>query len=168
MNAFELAAQYRSLDNVRDEDGNLLEPEELARRAIELEGAIEQKVESIGFALRNRTAAKNMLVESVANLNKRIASLEDEEQRLAELALELLRLTERKKVEGAILKVSRQNNPPSVDVFDPTLITGRFKKWTEPVQRQLVIDRKALLIALNDGEIIEGARRVVKERIVIK
>ena len=59
----------------------------------------------------------------------------------------------RDKIKTDLFTVSLQNNPPSVDDYEPALIPAKFKRTTITVD----VDKKAIMQAINNGEVVPGA-----------
>ena len=118
--------------------------------------------------MKNREAALARSLLAAKNLDDRINATEKEIDRLKNLLLMIMERTDKKKVVGTYLSIGWHFNAPSVRITDESKITGRFKRWTTPVKPDLVLDNKALLVALNDGEVIDGAERYQTKRVVIK
>ncbi len=61
-----------------------------------------------------------------------------------------------------------QNNPASVDIFQPELIPDLYMRTPEPKPPVAVPDKKLIKQAIDDGFEVQGARLVTSTRLVIK
>ena len=70
------------------------------------------------------------------------------------------------KVESPLFKISLQNNPPSVDIYEPGLIDSEYMR--QPETPPPVPDKTALKAALKAGIEVQGAKLVQSQRLVVR
>ena len=70
------------------------------------------------------------------------------------------------KIESPLFKISLQNNPPAVDIYEPGLISSEYMR--QPETPPPVPDKTALKAALKAGIEIQGAKLVQSQRLVVK
>jgi hypothetical protein len=69
------------------------------------------------------------------------------------------------KIEAPLFKIRLQNNPPSVDVFEPGLIPLEF--MYQPPQPDAYPDRKAIAAEIKAGKEVPGARLTQGQRLAV-
>lgn len=69
------------------------------------------------------------------------------------------------KIEAPLFKLSIQNNPPSVDVFEPGLVPTSFLVFPEAPPAHP--DKKAIAAALKAGTDVQGCRLIQGQRLAI-
>ena len=70
------------------------------------------------------------------------------------------------KIESTLFKISLQNNPPSVDIYEPRLIPVEYMR--QPETPPPAPDKTALKAALKAGVEVQGARLVQSVRLVVR
>lgn len=168
MNVFELADQYRHLEELLD-----LTDDEQARINLQIqldqiEDAVEVKAENIAYMIKNREAALEGMLQANTALQKRMAQVQFEITRLKGWAQHLLQVSNRNKIEGKYLVVQTVANKPRVEVVNPSALPQQFLRYVEPVEGHYEPDKAKLYDAMKEGEIIEGAKLVASSRLVIK
>lgn len=69
------------------------------------------------------------------------------------------------KLESPLFKISLQNNPPAVEIYEPGLIPAEF--MTQPKPPEPAPDKKAIAAALKAGIEVQGARLTQGQRLVV-
>lgn len=69
------------------------------------------------------------------------------------------------KLESPLFKIRLQNNPPSVDVYEPKLIPIEY--MTVPVAPPATPNKTAIAAAIKGGEEVPGAKLVQTQRLVV-
>jgi hypothetical protein len=69
------------------------------------------------------------------------------------------------KIESPLFSLRLQNNPPSVDVFEPGLIPAQF--MTTPKPPEPAPNKTAIAAAIKGGEEVPGARLTQSQRLVV-
>ena len=70
------------------------------------------------------------------------------------------------KLESPLFKIRLQNNPPSVDVFEPGLIPESL--MTKPIAPPPQPNKEAIKAEINAGRDVPGAKLVQTQRLVVK
>lgn len=70
------------------------------------------------------------------------------------------------KIESPLFKISLQNNPPAVVIYEPGLIASEYMR--QPETPPPVPDKTALKAALKAGIEVQGAKLVQSQRLVVK
>lgn len=150
MNIFELTGALGQVWNmVTDED---MDQEVLEDTLQSLELARDEKAEGYAKIMKQLEAQ----VDAINTEEKRLADkrkvLENRHARMKQVLEQSFSLWEVDKIKGTIFTVSVQNNPPSVVIEDENIVPEQFVS-VETVKK---IDRKSILQALKDGEVIDG------------
>lgn len=146
MNLYELGDNYRAIQEMD------LDEETLRDTLDSIVGEAEQKVENIVKWIRNLKGENIAIKEEETRLkNKRIAN----ENKIKSLSLYLedfLKTSGLTKIKTELFTVSLQNNPPSVKVYDATLIPAQYL-----IEQSPVVDKTMIKELLKQGEEIPGA-----------
>ena len=163
---FQVAVEHRAMYNrLLDLD---LDDQVLADT---LEGesfAIEQKAQNCCYAMRTcefELAAIDSEVERLMTLSTRIKKRGDNLKAYVKTCMEIAGVT---RLAAGTFSLSIQNNPASVDVFEPSLIPDDYMRTPEPKPPVAVPDKKLIKQAIDDGFEVQGARLVTSTRLVIK
>ena len=70
------------------------------------------------------------------------------------------------KIESPYFRLTLQNNPPAVDVFEPGLVPSEF--MTQPAPPPPAPDKTAIKQAIAAGQDVPGARLSQSQRLVVK
>ena len=147
MNLYELSNNYLK---VLEMD---LDEETLRDTLDSIEGPWEDKAEAIAKIIRMKIAKK----QAVASEKNRLASMEktvgNDIQFLKQYTEDNMRLIGKTKFEVGIFSFAIQKNPPSVEVYDATLIPPQFL-----IAQMPQIDKTAIKELLKQGEEVPGAK----------
>lgn len=127
---------------------------------------LENKAQSIAYAIKNINATVVALKHVAQETNNRIKSLENREQSLKNYVVECLEIAGIDKVSCEHFEIKLRKNPPSIDVFDPDLLPESFMR--QPELPAMVIDKGLIKTAIAAGQDVPGARIVQSKRIEIK
>ena len=146
MNLYELSSNYRAIQEMD------LDEETLRDTLDSIIGEAEPKAENIVKWIRNLKGENTAIKEEETRLkNKRITN----ENKIKSLSLYLedfLKNSGLTKIKTELFTVSLQNNPPSVDVYDATLIPAKYL-----IEQLPQVDKTLLKEVLKQGEEIPGA-----------
>lgn len=146
MNLYELGDNYRAIQEMD------LDEETLRDTLDSIVGEAEQKVENIVKWIRNLKGENTAIKEEETRLkNKRIAN----ENKIKSLSLYLedfLKNSGLTRIKTELFTITLQNNPPSVDVYDATLIPVKYL-----IEQSPVVDKTMIKELLKQGEEIPGA-----------
>ena len=146
MNLYELSQNYLA---VQDMD---LEPEVLKDTLDSIEEAFEDKAENIAKWIRNLEADKKAFEEEEKRFKEKKQAADNRIKSLKLYLEDNMRLTGKTKFKAGFFSFAIQNNRPSVEVFDETLIPKQFL-IAQPVK----IDRAGIAELLKAGEEVPGA-----------
>jgi hypothetical protein len=158
MRLYELTSSYEQLLEMAEQ----LDEETLRDTLESINEAIEEKVENTAYVIKSLEANVKIIDEEV----KRLQAMKSTQQRniksLKEYIQESMEKVGLGKIEGSLIKVSIQNNPPSVRLDDDFKI-GKYLVSVEPK-----FDKKAILSDLKQGLDIPGAEMVQGKSIRIR
>lgn len=147
MKLYELAQQYNQLIELGEELDAITFRDTLES----IQEEIDDKVENTVKLMRSFQGD----VEAIKSEEKRLAdrrrSIENRIESIKEYLRNEMEIAGIDKVKRPTLTVSIANNPPSVEIADESLIPTDFM-----VPQPDRIDKKALLVALKEGESIDG------------
>lgn len=160
---YELSDKYEQvLDMVANGDLALEDVEDTLEA---LKDQFEIKAENIGKII----IMLNGYVDSIDNEIKRLKDRKDHMKNSVANMKDYLKYNFQrlgvKKVSGSILDLRLQKNPPSVNILDETKIPIDFMKII-PEERKP--DKKAILDAYKNGQLIDGIEIIQDESIRIK
>jgi hypothetical protein len=147
MKLYELTANYNQLLEMAEE----MDTDTLKDTLESIQEAIEDKAENIGKLIRCLEADCKAIKEEEQRLADRRKSIENKIIGTKEYLFNQMEVSGIDKVKRPTLTVSIQNNPPSVEIADESLIPSDYM-----LPQPSKIDKKAILTALKDGLIIEG------------
>lgn len=161
---YEIAGEHRrmveALMNVQD-DAQTIE-DTIAAESYPL----ETKAQNVAYAIRNLEASADAIKEAEAQMAARRKSIENRAVHIKEYIKTCLEIANINKVECPHFVIAIQNNPPSVDVFEPALIPAEF--MTQPEPPPAVPNKKAIADAIKAGREVPGALLVQGKRLSIK
>jgi hypothetical protein len=154
MKLYELADQFKTLTDVLDSDFADDQEASLALRdALDAtEGAFADKLEAIAKIIKNQQGDVEALKAEEQRLSAKRKSIESKIDSLklyAEMQMEYSGLD---KLKTPLFNFNVQNNPPSVDVFNPDILPKKYLVIQEPK-----IDKRGILDAIKAGEEVPGA-----------
>ena len=158
MRLYELTSSYEQLLEMAEQ----LDEETLRDTLESINEAIETKVENTAYVIKSLEANVKIIDEEV----KRLQAMKSTQQRniksLKEYIQESMEKVGLGKIEGSLIKVSIQNNPPSIRLDDDFKI-GKYLVSVEPK-----FDKKAILSDLKQGLDVPGAEIVQGKGIRIR
>lgn len=161
---YEIAAEYRQdLEKLSQLDL----PEEVVRDTIEsMSGALEEKAKNIGFLIRHLEAVEHGIQEAEAQMLRRRRALKKRIDELHDYTLGVMMQNGIHKIETPYFTLSQAKNPPSVDVYEQSLIPQEY--FTHPEPPPPVLNKRAIMDAMKAGEEVPGCRIKQKVRLEIK
>jgi phosphoserine aminotransferase len=168
MNVFELASQFKQLEALVDSDLPNIDQDELLQHWLAVEGDLNQKIENIGFAIRNRQSALAGKQKAIKDMESSAVSLENEIERLERLAIGLLTFKGQKKAGGHALTLSIVRNQPSVAIEKLEALPPEYFREVPAVPASRAPDKKKLADDLKAGVIVSGAKLIPSVRLAIK
>ena len=128
-----------------------------------LDLAIEDKLENIGKVIRNLDGEVSALKNEEKRLADKRKSIENSVKRLKGYAKDNLNVTGKDKLKAGLFTFAMQNNPPSVQINDESLIP---KEYYVPVEPKL--DKSTIKELLRDGKTVPGAELIQKKGLRIR
>lgn len=164
MTLYEVAGDYRRMVDA------LMSTQEDAQTVadtIEAESyPLEVKAQNVAYAIRNLEASAAAIKEAEAQMATRRKAIENRAAHIKEYIKTCLEIAGVTKVECPHFVIAIQNNPPSVDVFEPALVPAEF--MTQPEPPPAVPNKKAIAEAIKAGREVPGAMMVQGKRLAIK
>lgn len=164
MKLFELAAQYIQLEKLTESDDI---PTEVISDTLEaIEGDFDDKAVAVAkmiLTLEAEGAAIDAAAETMRERAKRVSKRVDN---LRAYLLFQCQALDKKRIETSEIVIVRRANPVAVQITDEAFIPERFYVQPEPPPPRL--DKKALKIALQTGEHVNGVYLESGERLEIK
>lgn len=139
---------------VQELEGELTE-EEFAALLENVEGNIEEKLESIGRVLKSFEAREKAIDEEIARLKERGMRAKNTRERIKEYVRTQLQVLGRKKVETDLFTFSLRNAPKRVVVLDEGRLPEEYMKVTKTPAKKMIAE------AIKRGELPEGVARLV-------
>jgi len=162
---YELAAGYRALlDKLSEGDFDLATIED----TIESTGIVDeiaQKAagcEMVARTLEMHAPALDAEIERLSALKKRRQNAAKALRDYVRVNMQAMGMT---KIESPLFSLRLQNNPPSVDVYEPGLIPAQF--MTTPKPPEPAPNKTAIAAAIKGGEEVPGARLTQSQRLVV-
>lgn len=147
MKLYELTANYNQLLEMAEE----LDFETFRDTLESVQEAIEDKAENVAKLIKCLEVDAKAIKEEEQRLSDRRRTIENRITNVKEYLQNQMEVAGIDKVKRPTLTVSIQNNPPSVEIADESLIPFDYM-----IPQPSKIDKKAILTALKDGLIIEG------------
>jgi hypothetical protein len=161
---FEIAQQYRHITDVLMDSGV---DEQTLNDTLEGEAwPLELKAQNYGFVIRNMQATAAAIKEAEAKMAARRKAMENRAVYMMERLKTGMEIAGVSKLDCPHFAISIQNNPPSVEIFEPRLIPAEFMK--QPELPPAVPDKIAIKDAINAGQDVPGAMLVQSTRLAIK
>lgn len=146
MNLYELSSNYRAIQEMD------LDEETLRDTLDSIIGEVEPKAENIVKWIRNLKGENTAIKEEETRLkNKRITN----ENKIKALSLYLedfLKNSGLTRLKTGLFTLSIQNNPPSLEIYDATLIPDKYL-----IEQLPTIDKQAIKELLKQGIEVPGA-----------
>lgn len=161
---YEISNQFQALEQLGESDD--LPAEVIANTLEALEGDFDTKAVQVAkfiLALEANAAAVRDAATAMSLRSARIA------KRAASVSAYLqfhMQALEKRRIEAPDIIITRRVNPPAVIITDEHSIPERF--WFEPPPPDKRLDKKAIKVAIDAGERVEGAYVEAGERLEIK
>ena len=130
-----------------------------------LQESIAERVQSRVFVTRAMRSHAEAIKAEIKRLTALAKHFDSRADALDESTLTLLQAAHIQRIDGSLMIVKVQNNPPTVDIFEPGLLPLEYTRT--PPQPAPAPDKMAIKEALAHGVDIPGARIVQKQRLVI-
>lgn len=161
---YEISNQFQALEQLGDSDDL---PAEVIKDTLEaLEGDFDSKAVQVAkFVLSLESNAH--AVQLAANaMMMRAARISGRAQSIKAYLQFHMQALEKKRIETTELVITRRANPPAVVITDEHAIPAKF--WITPPPPDQRLDKKAIKVAIDAGERVDGAYVEAGERLEIK
>lgn len=150
MKLYELTNNYQKVYDMADEDVDMVTWFETLESITD---AVEVKVDGIAKLLKAFGANATAIKEEEVRLYNRRKAIENKQDNLKQYLQQQMELIGQDKIKTVTFTASIQNNPPSVNVTDQSLLSAEY--IVTKIEQS--IDRKKLLEDLKKGKEIPGA-----------
>ena len=160
---YEISAAYRAdVEKLANLD---LDEATLADTLEGMGGELEEKAQNVVFFARNLEATAAAIKEAEAQMAARRKALEKRAEGLRRYVFSSMQLAGVTKIECPYFRLSIQNNPPAVDVFEADLVPLEY--MVQPETPPMAPDRKAIAAALKAGKDVPGCRLTQGQRLSV-
>ena len=161
---YEIAAQYR---NDAERLSDLTLDEQTIKDTLEsLSGGIESKAKAVVMFSLNLESTAAAIKAAEEKMALRRHAIENRAQSLKRYVLASMQLAGISKIECPYFRMTIQNNPPAVEVIEPSLVPDEF--MTHHAAPPPSVNKKALAEAMKFGQEFNCARLIQTQRLVIK
>ena len=150
MKLYELTSSYQQVLEIAEQ----LDEETLKDTLDSINDAIETKVENTAFVIKSLEGNIRLIDEEIKRLQAMKVTQQNNGKSLKLYIQEAMEQVGLDKVQGELIKVAIQNNPPSVRLDED------FSNDEYLVEVAPKIDKKAILADLKQGKAIQGAEIV--------
>lgn len=162
MNLYDITVQHRALFNAMANKEEWT-AEDLA--AIEqLDMDFETKAVGIAAYIKELSAEMLAIKDAKEQMARREKSVANRIESLKKYLLESMDLVDKKHIKHAYFDIKVKTNPPSVNIYDETIIPQDYFKRTEVY----TVDKSLIKLDIDRGIDVPGAVLAVKQRIEIK
>lgn len=127
---------------------------------------LEVKAQNVAYAVKNLEATAAAIKQAEQEMAARRKAIENRAENIKEYLKTCMEIAGVTKIECPHFALSIKSNPPSVDVFEPSLIPAEFMRQPEPPPP--VIDKTAIKEAIKAGREVPGAMLAQGTRLEIK
>lgn len=147
MKLYELASSYQQVLEIAEQ----LEAETLKDTLDAINDAVESKVENTAFVIKSLEGNISVIDEEIKRLQAMKSTQQNNVKSLKLYIQDAMEQVGLEKVQGDLIKIAIQNNPPSVRLRDD------FNNSDYLVEVAPRVDKKAILADLKQGKEIDGA-----------
>lgn len=127
---------------------------------------LEVKAQNVAYAIKNLDATAAAIKAAEAEMAARRKAIENRVMHLREYVKTCMEIATVSKIECPHFALSIKANPPSVDIFEPSMIPAEFMRQPEPPPP--APDKAAIKEALKAGRDVPGALLAQGTRLEIK
>lgn len=147
MKLFELSQNYMQVVEMAEE----LDEETLKDTLDSINESIELKVENTAYVIKTLEANSKAYKDEMDRMAKSKKAIDNNIKNLKLYIQQAMEQTGRDKIEGKLIKIAIQNNPPSVYVANEEAL----KEYM--VEQPMKLDKRSLLDDLKNGVEVHGA-----------
>lgn len=127
---------------------------------------LEVKAQNVAYAIKNLDATAAAIKAAEAEMAARRKAIENRVMHLREYTKTCMEIAGVSKIECPHFALSIKANPPSVDIFEPSMIPAEFMRQPEPPPA--APDKAAIKEAIKAGRDVPGAMLAQGTRLDIK
>lgn len=161
---YEISNQFQALESLGESDD--LPAEVIANTLEALEGDFEAKAVQVAKFVLALEANADAIEGAAKAMGARSTRVYARAQSIKAYLHFHMQALEKKRIESTELIITRRANPPSVVITNEYAVPEKF--WVQPEAPPKRLDKKALKVALEAGERVEGAYVEAGERLEIK
>lgn len=150
MKLYELTSSYQQVLEIAEQ----LDAETLKDTLDAIEDAIETKVENTAFVIKSLEGNINLIDDEIKRLQAMKQTQQNNVRSLKEYIQDAMEQVGINRIQGKLIKIAIQNNPPSVRLAED------FNDDRYLIELAPKIDKRAILDDLKQGKEIQGAKIV--------
>jgi hypothetical protein len=147
---YQLTSDYTALLDMLDDDAD---QESVINTLQCVEGAIEVKAQSIATIIRGLDDDASAINAEIKRLQLRKKGAESRRDWLKQYVGQQMELAGMDKIKTATHTIALQNNPPSVEIYNPDVIPAQYVT----IKTEYVPDKKRIEEAIKAGGVVPGA-----------
>lgn len=128
--------------------------------------SLEVKAQNVAYAIRNLEVSAAAIKDAELQMAARRKAIETRADHIREYLKTCMEVAGVQKIECPHFALTIKTNPPSVEIFEPSLIPKQFMK--QPESPPPSPDKAAIKEAIKAGEEVSGAKLVQGKRLDIK
>lgn len=161
MRLYDLSEQYNDLLELMELDGD---NEALKTMLDGIDGAFDEKVESIAKLMKSKEAERDAVDAEKKRLSERSARISKEIDWLKDYIQNQMFVTGKTKVKSLLFNISLAKNPPSLKVWDETVIPENYYN----VKETRLLDKRGIIDLLKQGEKVPGVALEQKQSVRVR
>lgn len=150
MKLYELTSSYQQVLEIAEQ----LDAETLTDTLNSIEDAIETKVENTAFVIKSLEGNINLIDDEIKRLQTMKQTQQNNVRSLKEYIQGAMEQVGINRIQGKLIKIAIQNNPPSVRLAED------FNDDRYLIELAPKIDKRAILDDLKQGKEVKGAKIV--------
>jgi hypothetical protein len=161
---FQIAAEFRHITDVLMDSG--CDEQTLTDTLDGEQWPLDVKAQQYSFVIRNLQSSAAAIKEAEAQMAARRKAIEKRADCMLERLKTGMEIAGVNKIECPHFAITIRKNPPSVDVFEPSMVPSEY--WVQPKIPERVISKDAIKDAIKAGVDVPGALLVAGSRLDIK
>jgi len=125
--------------------------------------ALKRQVDNVGLTIDRLESLHDFYTKKILALNRVLSSIETAKERLEKNVMESIQSSNLEAIRGHHIEMKLRNNPPSVDIYDQSLIPEQFIEITMTSK----IKKNDIKDALKNGCEVPGARLLSRRSLKI-
>lgn len=164
LSLYEISQEYRGMVSALMDYQT--DPQAIADTIEAESGSLTTKAQNVAYAIKNLEATATAIKAAEKEMADRRKAMENRAEHIREYLKTCMEIAGVTKIDCPHFALSIKNNPPSVDVFEPSLVPAEFMKQPEPPPP--APDKAAIAKALKSGNEVPGATLAQGTRLEIK